>query len=146
MSDHREADIRNGIIELINESHATACDKGWWESVKGQPDRNFPEQLMLMVSELSEVLEAYREVGLTPSEFLFEVNSHGFRVGMRCGPDPDDIVKGPGKPEGIAAEFADVLIRIADTCGRYGIPLAKAVISKLAYNKTRPYRHGGKKA
>ena len=43
------------------------------------------------------------------------------------------------------AEFADVLIRIFDTCGKYDIPLAKAMAAKMAYNETRAYRHGGKK-
>lgn len=53
--------------------------------------------------------------------------------------------KHPPKPIGIAVELADVLIRIADTCGRYNIPLEEALKLKLAYNKTRPHRHGGKK-
>lgn len=107
------------ISSIIRESHATAIKKGWWEN----PDRNFPEQLMLMVTELAEALEAYRESGL---DRLLYTDA--------------------GKPEGIAAEFADLVIRLADTCGRYDIPLEKALRQKLAYNKTRPYRHGGKLA
>jgi NTP pyrophosphatase (non-canonical NTP hydrolase) len=51
-----------------------------------------------------------------------------------------------GKPEGVAAEFADVLIRIGDFCGGFGIDLERAVREKLAYNRTRPHRHGGKLA
>lgn len=48
------------------------------------------------------------------------------------------------KPEGVPSELADVVIRIADMCGLYGIDLEAAIIEKMAYNKSRPYRHGGK--
>lgn len=110
------------IKELIRQSYNTALEKGWWED----RERNFGEQLMLMVTELAEVMEEYRRNGLTTNLDMLYLED--------------------GKPEGIAAEFADVLIRIADTCGRYDIPLEEALNLKLKYNKTRPYRHGGKLA
>ncbi len=106
------------IKELMVQSHDTAVEKGWWEK-----DRNFLEQLMLMVTELAEVAEEYR-------------NHNKLQT----------LHDGAGKPEGIASEFADVLIRVADTCANYGIPLEEALVAKLAYNRTRPYRHGGKLA
>jgi NTP pyrophosphatase (non-canonical NTP hydrolase) len=43
-------------------------------------------------------------------------------------------------------ELADVLIRVFDLCGRRGWDLARAVTDKMAYNKTRSYRHGNKLA
>lgn len=102
------------IQEYITQSHATAVEKGWWEK-----PREFGTQIALMHSELSEALEEFR----SEEPFLYLVD---------------------GKPEGIAAEFADVLIRIFDTCGKYGIQLEEALRLKMAYNKTRPHRHGGK--
>lgn len=120
------------IADLIRESHGTALAKGWWAPKEGQPERNFPEQIALMHSELSEALEEFRTCGLDRSKFLYY---------LETSPPGKDK-----KPEGIAAEFADVLIRIFDTCGRYGIPLAKALQDKCAYNRTRPFRHGGKQA
>ena len=42
-------------------------------------------------------------------------------------------------------EYADVLLRIADACHRYKFDLGGAILAKLAYNKTRPKKHGGKK-
>jgi NTP pyrophosphatase (non-canonical NTP hydrolase) len=46
----------------------------------------------------------------------------------------------------VAEELADIVIRVADFCGLFRIDLAKAVEEKLAYNRTRSYRHGGKLA
>jgi NTP pyrophosphatase (non-canonical NTP hydrolase) len=44
------------IKELCKKAHKTACEKGFWEE-----DRNKAELLMLIVSEISEALEALRE-------------------------------------------------------------------------------------
>jgi len=38
----------------------------------------------------------------------------------------------------------DVIIRIFDICGYYGIDIAEAIKIKHSFNKNRPYRHGGK--
>lgn len=82
---------------------------------------------MLIGTELAEVMEEYRTSGFDALGAL-------------------DVLNVSGKPVGIASEFADVLIRIADTCGRYSTPLDQALVAKLAYNKTRSYRHGDKHA
>ena len=47
-----------------------------------------------------------------------------------------------GKPLGFASELADVIIRVGDTAHVLGVDLEKAVREKMAYNKTRPHRHG----
>lgn len=52
---------------------------------------------------------------------------------------------GGRKPEGMAVEMADCIIRILDWCGKEGIDIDDVIAEKMAYNKTRPYRHGGKK-
>lgn len=110
------------IKGLLEESHKTAVEKGWWDD-----ERPFGDQLSNMHGELSEAWEEYRKHGLLPQFFLY-VN----------GDNP--------KPEGIASEFADVLIRIFDTCAKYEIPLEEAIEKKMEYNNTRPYRHGNKVA
>jgi len=115
------------IAELCRESFRTAHDSGWWGTETGAEPMTSPlgtcdagARIALMHSELSEALEALRVGDTKP----------------RSGDG--------GKPEGLPSELADVLIRIGDFCGRHGIDLEAAVLAKLAYNKTRPRRHGGK--
>ncbi len=114
------------IKSLIKKCHQTAIEKGWW-SLQKDGDRNFPEQLALMHSELSEVLEEYRKYGLDKDKFIYQTETKS-------------------KPEGIAVEFADLLIRVFDTCEKYNIQLEEAIKMKMEYNKTREFRHGNKKA
>lgn len=108
---------------FMRESHQIAKDKGWWT----EPERSFGDQVALQHSELSEVLEDFRTYGMDPENFIYM--------------DADT----PGKPCGLAVEYADLLIRVFDTCERYGIPLIEALKIKQNYNKTRPHKHGGKR-
>lgn len=107
------------INELCKEAHDIAKDKGWHN-----PERNIPELLCLVHSEVSESLESYRN------------NEH------LCG---IKIISG-GKPEGFPVELADAIIRIFDICGLHDIDLGYAIKLKMEYNKTREYRHGNKRA
>ena len=50
-----------------------------------------------------------------------------------------------GKMEGVPRELADVVIRVMDLAEYYGIDLEKVIAEKHAFNKTRPFKHGGKK-
>lgn len=42
-------------------------------------------------------------------------------------------------------ELADVMIRVLDLTGYYGLPLGDALIDKVAKNAERPYLHGKKR-
>ena len=106
------------IKELQIASHAIAVTKGWWEE-----DRNVGELLALIHSEVSEALEEWRI-----DEGLAVIRMEG------------------DKPVGFAIELADTLIRICDLAESAGIDLNAALKIKMAYNATRPWRHGGKRA
>ena len=113
----KRAEGRNTVItDLAMEAHETSRSKGWWER-----ERPISEMLALAHSEISEALECWRN-------------------------DDMDIRYEDGKPEGFPIEIADVVVRIFDLCAGLEVPLAEALEIKMAYNKTRPYKHGGKRA
>lgn len=123
------------VRQLVEESHDTAVEKGWWE--EGVGNRPLLEQLMLMVTELAEAAEEVRS---------------GHQVGDTYYSSTRNVTDEAGvvlpKPEGFMAELADVYIRIGDTIGAYGLTDSFLLVldEKLRYNKSRPYRHGGKTA
>jgi NTP pyrophosphatase (non-canonical NTP hydrolase) len=105
------------IKELVDQAYQGAFDKGWCEK-----KIEVPEQVALICSEACEGLEAWRD-----NQPISWIDDHG-------------------KPQGIASEYADILIRVAHYAKILGIDLEKEIVQKLAYNKIRDYRHGGKLA
>lgn len=83
-----------------------------------EADRNEGELIALMHSELSEALEGLRH-GNPPSDHIPEFSA-------------------------VEEEFADVIIRIMDHAAAKGYRVGEALEAKLAFNATRPHRHGGK--
>lgn len=119
------------LNEWASVIHENAVAHGWWAQgvcdggdfrIDGDVDRPLPEILMLCVCELAESMEEYRD-GKT---LLYEGEN--------------------GKPEGIAVEMVDCIIRILDWMGHNGVDVDELIRKKHEYNKTRPYRHGGKLA
>ena len=100
--------------EIASVVHATCVEKGFWP--EDFNDRNDGEAIALMHEELSEALWALR---------------HG---------NPADE-KLPAFTN-LEVELADVIIRIMDYGKGRGLRVAEALIAKMAYNTTRPYKHG----
>lgn len=103
------------LSELQKLCAAASKNNGWYDR-----PIEIPEMIALLHSEVSEALESWRN-----GETMLWYRENG-------------------KPEGIAAEFADILIRLGDYAERLGIDLTQAVAEKMAYNATRGYRHGNK--
>ena len=119
-SEHRRATLR-----AMNESMSVAqlqeaIHRTAVEHGWWDRDRPIGEVLMLAVTELAEAMEAYRD-----------------------GNPSSDKIEGFSKVE---EELADTIIRILDLAGGMAYDIEKALRAKMAYNETRPYRHGGKLA
>lgn len=113
------------LNELARAIHENARNKGWWDT-----DRPFAEIVALIHTEVSEAFEEYRD-GHKYHEIYYPLDEHDVQT---------------KKPEGIPIELADVIIRILDFCGKEKIDIDEAIRIKMAYNLTRPHRHGGKLA
>ena len=99
--------------------------------------------LMLVVSELSEALEALRK-GHYSDPFATAVLAEDLN-------NWDDSLKDAWKngfekavKSSFEDEVADVAIRLFDMCGGLKIDLEKHIEMKMKYNSLRPYKHGKK--
>lgn len=104
------------LKELQEAAYANSKAKGFWE-----PNIDFrlqlSQKLCLLHSEVSEALEALRDVEAVE-------------------------VSGDGKPEGWGPELADIAIRLGDLAEATAVNLDFEVTRKMAYNATRPHKHG----
>jgi len=126
------------IDKLIELSHATAKEKGFWDS----EERNIPEALLLVITEIAEATEALRKehkvspniAGILHDAYLedpypmdAETFKHEFEVNVK---------------NTFEDEIADTVIRLFDLCGGLGIDLETHILLKINYNKLRGYKHG----
>lgn len=104
--------FRRGWNSLAQDVHENAVAKGFWPA----EGRNDGEMLALIHSEISEALEA-----------------------VRTNNPPDDKL-----PEFTSAEveLADAVIRIMDMAIGRQWRVAEAIEAKMAFNKTRAFKHG----
>lgn len=110
------------IKDLCRIAHEESRRGGWYDADGGK--RNTGELIALMHSELSEMLETLRKLD-----------------------DDGNVKPSPKTPEfsALEEEAADLAIRLGDFCGYLGLRLEDAISAKMAFNRTRGYRHGGKK-
>jgi NTP pyrophosphatase (non-canonical NTP hydrolase) len=111
-----ETSLINTINNYSNYIYNWAQEKGFWEDKDNSCFAS--EKHALMHTEISESLEA-----------------------LRHGDPPDDKIP---KFSCCEAELADAVIRIMDYCKAYDLRLGEAIVAKMEYNETRPYKHGKK--
>jgi len=102
-------------VDIIKDiCYQASYNAGWWNDKEGKDIRSnpytFSNKLMLIVSEISEAMEADRK-GLM-----------------------DD--KLPHR-KGTEVELADAIIRICDLAGAYNLRLGEALVEKMKFNSIR---------
>lgn len=131
-------DFGGKLTELSKIVYEANKEKGFHD--KG---RSFAETCMLIVSEISEAVEADRnELGLN-DELGKELVSVCYSELVHNKTFDAEQFKDEIK-DSVEDELADALIRILDEAGRRGMDIEAHVMLKLAYNKTRPRLHGKK--
>jgi hypothetical protein len=143
--------VGKGLNELRDEALRIAVEHGF-------TDASIGEDVALFHSEASELLENHRE-GDAPTKVWYEEKIRVFNVaGQPVFTDDGKPVmavvrhreqrtvdgRPTRKPCGIPSELADIVVRIAHFAGKHGVDLAGAVEEKMAYNATRPFKHGNK--
>ncbi len=99
---------------IARECHENSRRAGWYDNPPSVAVR-----VALIHSEVSELLEADRH-GNPPSDHLPQFSA-------------------------AAEEMADILIRVLDMAASTGVDfIGEVVAAKLAYNRNRPPKHGGK--
>lgn len=156
------------LQRLAHKVHANAVNKGFWEcetcggsgdivnfkplcpelhheviqpfgidcpSCYGDGKYRHPAEAMALIhAEVSEAVEAMRD----PDSIERCTKCNGANsYCKKCN--------GTGKALGgsrVTEELADVIIRVLDLCAAHGLDIGPAVIQKMAYNATRPHKHG----
>lgn len=120
-----ESNVLNDMAEFV---YKAAKDAGWHES--NDIDARIGNFVANLHSETSELWEAYRNGTLNFPCDKSDLMTKHLGETLTC------------KEE----ELADIVIRALDTAKFLNVDISKAVRIKLAFNKTRSKRHGGKLA
>ena len=171
-SEYSEEEIKRSLRRLQSRIGKANALKGFHDhgnQVRETVERDYHEgtiqalrdhrtsRVALIITEASELIDEIRN-GREFGEVYYSGGlacSSGDKCAQGCEMDerePFDALVHPRKPEGPLSELADVIIRALDLgheehdeSSRHGdIDLIDMIFLKLAYNATRPYKHGKK--
>ena len=117
--------------KLSERVHDNAVTHGWWEE-----EHSLDEICALIHTELSEALEEYRAgrpnvwYACDISDAHCEPKHYHYTVHCCAGRDTVWYARDSAKPEGIAVELADAVIRILDLFGKSGIDAVQAYLKQ----------------
>lgn len=114
MTTEQQTQASNSIEQLVYKAHQNSVLHGFYEN----REFNLYEKLFLIVTELAELGERDREGKIN------EPDHH-------CPDFTNEEI-----------EAADIFIRLADLAGYKKWRLGQAILAKMEYNASRPYKHG----
>ena len=119
------------LLQQQKDIGANAALKGFWEAHENMPP-DFAAlyiKLSLVASEVGEAVDAMRLLN-TDMDLASQVKQELLQY------------RGDEKPEGVASEMADIIIRVLDAAEWLGINMEFVMEYKAAYNQTREAMHG----
>jgi NTP pyrophosphatase (non-canonical NTP hydrolase) len=128
--------LMNTLNDLRDQAYANAKSKGFHDAPKSVGD-----DVALILTELGEAYEDFRS-GHAPNKVWYEDPSTGEKTSEALHTSSVTGLLILHKPCGVPSEMADVIVRILDFSGKHGIDIEKAVLEKMAFNRTRPHKHG----
>jgi NTP pyrophosphatase (non-canonical NTP hydrolase) len=111
---YQAADI---LTELSLRVHDSCIERGFYEKTNRFDHQVIATKIALIHSEVSELLEAYRR---EPTDQCDK------NIALSCEQE----------------ELADIIIRTLDLAAFRGVNIGTAIMCKLAFDKTRPFKHG----
>lgn len=142
------------IKDLVHDIGSYADASGWsdrFDKLKESGDEDglrdhVLSKLALVDSEVAEAIEEIRDgKGYNETYYTHDGDEVPFTE-IRGGVTVMENTHTSLKPEGVPSELADVIIRVLHLCWLLEIDIEEILEEKLAYNKTRGVRHGGKMA
>jgi len=112
--------IHEAFRTLTHAVHANAVEHGWFDTEMPNKEMEFLVGMAGVMKECGEALEV--------------VSAKEWDV-------MDD--KCPQHTK-LSIELADIVLRLLTLCGRHDLNIGAAITAKHEFNRSRPYRHGGK--
>ena len=126
MKRHKEHNWEQAsLADLAETCWNISREHGWTD---GRMTQDPITALLLMHTEISEATELLLEADGAINKTWYE-----------------EDVQGNKKPEGFIYELADVVIRSMNLATEWNLDLTAAILEKMKYNTSRPYKHGDKK-
>ena len=125
------------LNKLSQEIHNKNVEKGFYDN-----PREIGTTLMLVVSELSEALEADRKNRRARLGDFESRQKHRNEISETTQEDYFKESFETYIKDTFEDEIADTMIRLFDICGHLDIDIEKHIKLKTAYNELRPHKHG----
>jgi NTP pyrophosphatase (non-canonical NTP hydrolase) len=120
------------IGEYVEEGYSNSVAHGFWTEFDQTHDA-------LLVADGTEALADKYTIDVKLSKLALMMSELGEAVEGVRKPAADQHCPQFSSEE---IELADCVIRIFDYCGAFGLRLEAALDAKMAYNESRPYKHG----